>query len=231
MWSITAPRFEAAFAYTGLPELTIDVGGKFYLPFDDITWPHEQNLGSNTPPAVSGTFPQNGTRYGWNGIGLDGKYQAPHMAALGVKYELLPITLYLRFDAKFLGYGENETSGVTTKLELGPEIRGWLTANYKINDTFSAQAEGGIVYAGESEATRSGTGTSESWVAGSDAFLYGFGLGLQTNFAASSYVRIGATFTSGKGMGVSSTPTVDAESRVLGFASSFNVPIIMQVSF
>ncbi|MDR1128039.1 MAG: hypothetical protein LBL20_01905 [Treponema sp.] len=226
MWSITAPYFGAAFAFTGVTGLTVDVGGRFYLPFDDITWPHESGLGANNLPAA-GT----GTQYGWSGVGRDGKYQAPHWAALGVQYQLLPITLYLRFDVKFGGYGEGEVGTTTTKLELGPEIRGWLTANYKINDTFSAQAEGGIVYAGESKATRTGTGIDDSWTAGSDAFLYGFGLGLQTSFSASSYVRIGATFTSGKGMGVSSNPAVDAESRVLGYASSFNVPIIMQVSF
>jgi hypothetical protein len=244
MWGISAPYFGAAFAYTGLSGigLTIDVGGRFYLPFDDVTL-HEKDLGQNNAPSAPA-----GTHYGWGGftINSDGKYQAPHQASLGVKFELSPVTLYLLFNAKFAGYGEDTisaTSGGTTttteaKLELGPEIRGWLTANYKINDTFSAQAEGGMIYAGESDYTiktkLSGvtTGSSSlSWVAGSDAFLYGFGLGLQTTFVPGCWVRVGATFTSGLGMGVSGTSTVDAESRALPVASSFNVPITMQVSF
>jgi hypothetical protein len=236
MWSITAPRFEAAFALTAISGLTLDLGVKFYVPFSGVTWPHESVLGSNDN--ASWPAPPADTQYGF-GIGssaADGKYQAPHMVAVGVKYELLPITLFFRFDAKFLGYGEESisSSGVVVgngKLDLGSEMRAWLTANYKINDTFSAQAEGGIVYADKSKATVSTVGVSQSWTIGSDAFLYGFGLGLQTTFATDCWIRVGATFTSGKGMGISINPLEDAANRALPYASSFSIPILMQVSF
>jgi hypothetical protein len=248
-WTITAPHFGAAFAFTGLSEigLTIDVGGKFYLPFDGVQ-AHEGNLGENGGAMLGSAWP--GFFDSSPTASTSGKFQAPHMAALGVKFELLPVTLSLLFNAKFGGYGEGTSSDKSgtvvtkteTKLELGPEIRGWLTANYKINDTFSAQAEGGIIYAGESDysSTIKTSGApipipsvSSSYVAGSDAFLYGFGLGLQTTFAKDCWVRVGATFTSGLGMGTSATSTDgdDAKSRPLPIASSFNIPITMQVSF
>jgi hypothetical protein len=71
---------------------------------------------------------------------------------------------------------------------------------------------------------------SVDYVIGSDALLYGFGAGLQTTLADNCTIRVGATFTSGKGMGVSYT-TTDAKSVTLPLASSFAVPVIMSVSF
>jgi hypothetical protein len=220
-WGISAPKFEAAFAYTGMTGLTVDVGGKIYLPFDDVGYPHENVLGSNTEKAAAATDESN---YGWGSyISPQGKYQAPFVAALGVKYELDPLTLSLLVDGKFAGYGESPNGN---KLELGPEIRGWLTANYKLNDTFTAQAEGGVVYAGETKYKQSG---ADARTVGSDALLYGFGAGLQTTFGTDCTIRVGATFTSGNGMGVDSSG--NAKSKALPIASSFSVPVIMSVAF
>ncbi|MDR2096422.1 MAG: hypothetical protein LBP76_13045 [Treponema sp.] len=224
IWSISAPRFEAAFAYTGMEGLIVDVGGKFYLPFDDVSYPHESFLA----PTSNIDWPGSGAKFGWgNSIEKNGKYQAPFMVALGASYNLSALTLYLRFDAKFGSSGEYKNSGITHKLELGPEIKGWLTANYKLSDTLSAQAEGGLIYAGESIASK--TGASDI-VRGSDALLYGFGAGVQATLAENCTIKVGATFTGGKGVEVSSDSS-DAESVTLPFASSFTVPVIFSVSF
>jgi hypothetical protein len=193
IYSITAPKIEAAFAYTGVSNLTIDVGGKFSLPVTDPKT-EETVFGKDDGTETKGTF------------------KAPIVAALGVKYVAGSLTATFIVDGKFAG--SYQLKG-TDAIDLGIEIRPWVTVNYKINDTFTAQAEGGIVYAGDSE--------QDGKVVATGGVRYGFGAALQTTFAPSCTLRTGITYAGGEG--------VQEGKEALKLPGVFSVPFIFAVSF
>jgi hypothetical protein len=67
-WTIPAPRFEAAFAFTMIEGLLVDVGAKFYLPLDvedagyNVTWKMTES------PVIA-----LGARWNWNAISVAGR--------------------------------------------------------------------------------------------------------------------------------------------------------------
>jgi hypothetical protein len=196
IYSITAPRLEAAFGFTGVPNLTIDVGGKYYLPVTD--------------PKTEKTTGLLGAD---DGIETKGTFKAPISAALGVKYVAGSLTTYFIVDGKFAGsYQPKGTDAVN----LGIEVRPWVAVNYKINDTFTAQGEGGIVYAGDSK--------QDGHVVAAGGLRYGFGAYLQTNIGSSSYyVRTGVNYSGGEGA------ALGTEAKKLD--GIFNIPVLFSVSF
>jgi hypothetical protein len=192
--SITAPQIQAAFAFTGVPNLTVDVGGKYYLPVTD-------------PKAVETVLGAD------DGAEYKGTFHAPIVTALGVKYAAGNLTATFIVDAKFAGTYEEDGWGEA--IELGIEVRPWVTVNYKINDTFSAQGEGGIVYAGDSE--------QDGNVVAAGGVRYGFGAAIQTTFAPSCTLRTGITYAGGE----AAQSGTDAK-KLTGV---FSVPFIFGVSF
>jgi hypothetical protein len=194
IYAITAPQIQAAFAFTGVPNLTIDVGGKYSLPVTDPKG-EETALGLDDGAELKGTF------------------NAPIAAALGVKYIAGNLTAYLIADGKFAGSYQPDG---TDAIDLGFEVRPWVTVNYKINDTFTAQAEGGIVYAGDSE--------QDGHVVATGGVRYGFGAYLQSNIGSSSYyVRTGVSYSGGEGA------ALGTEAKKLN--GIFNVPVLFSVTF
>jgi hypothetical protein len=193
IYSITAPKIEFAFAFTGVSNLTIDVGGKYSLPVTDPKT-EETALGADDGTETRGTF------------------KAPIAAALGIKYVAGNLTAYLIADGKFAGSYQPDG---TDAIDLGIEVRPWVTVNYKINDTFTAQAEGGIVYAGDSE--------QDGHVVAAGGVRYGFGAALQTTFAPSCTLRTGVTYAGGEGAQVGTEA-----SKLPGV---FSIPFIFSVSF
>jgi hypothetical protein len=194
LWAITAPQIQAAFAFTGVPNLTIDVGGKYSLPVTDPK-AEETALGLDDGAETKGTF------------------KAPIAAGLGVKYVAGSLTAYFIVDGKFAGSYKPDG---TEAIDLGIEVRPWVTVNYKLNDTFTVQGEGGIVYAGDSE--------QDGHVVAAGGVRYGFGAYLQANIGSSSYyVRTGANYSGGEGAQIGT----DAK-KLNGI---FNVPVLFSVTF
>jgi hypothetical protein len=193
LWAITAPQIQAAFAFTGVPNLTVDVGGKYSLPVTDPK-PEEAFLGPDETE-VPGTF------------------KAPIAVGLGVKYVAGNLTATVIVDGKFAG---SYKLGTADAIDLGIELRPWLSVNYKLNDTFTVQGEGGIVYAGDSE--------RDGHVVAAGGVRYGFGGYLQANIGSSSYyVRTGVSYAGGEGAQLGT----DAK-KLDGI---FNVPVLFSVSF
>jgi hypothetical protein len=195
-----APEVQFAFAFTGVANLTVDVGVKYPLPVSDPESIPVLGLDSNNK------FP--------------GSFQAPISAALGVKYVAGNLTATVIADGKFAG--SYEPDGIPDPVKIGMEIRPWVTIQYKINDTFTAQGEGGIVFAGE---TKMG-----DIVVASSGMRYGFGAGVQTTFAPSCTLRAGVTYAGGERIGYNLT-TFAADPDPVKLNGVFSVPLIFGVSF
>jgi hypothetical protein len=198
-------RVELAFAYTGLAGLTLDVGGGFYLPFEDAKNAPKSYLTPATPLA-------------------EGKFSPGFKAGLGVKYAADPLTVNLILGGTFAQTWEDEISGQDVKATLGFRLRPYLTVAYKLNDTFTAQLEGGVDFVGD---TKVDAGNAGDWT-GDGAMNYGFGLGLQTTFAPSCTIRAGLTYAGGEAPG--DLPVqIDTKSKPL--TGAFQIPIVFAVAF
>jgi hypothetical protein len=211
-----APKVEAAFAFTGVPGLILDVGGKVWFPVSDP----EVDYIDSTTPSVQDLFHAGVTAKGysyWGGID----------AGLGLTYAASPLTATFIISAAKIGanfLAEEGAAGAPTgtsaeKVETttGMEVKPHVAVQYKLNDTFSAQVEGGVVFTGDSEEKKT-TGGNTTTTPTKGGLRYGFGAGLQTTVAPSCTIRTGITYAGGK----------NNEKDVI---SVFSVPIIFSVSF
>jgi hypothetical protein len=194
-----ATRIEAAFAFTGIKGLTIDLGGKVFLPVTD--------------PEIEATdkwddsYATEDYSY-WRGIGV----------GLGVKYAADPLTVNFIIDATRLGANSTyDPPAPESKIEtsLGFDLKPYVAVAYKLNDTFTAQVEGGLEFIGDGETTTTVAGASTTATIDGEV-RYGFGAGLQTTLAPSCTIKTGITFAGSN---------ADVDHGVL------SVPIIFSVSF
>jgi hypothetical protein len=195
-------KFELAFAYTGIEGLTLDVGGGFSLPFEDVH------------PAPANIFVP-------NTVVVDGKYAPGATAGLGLKYVTGPLTANFILGGTFLQSWEYQGA----KFEFGFRLRPYVAVQYKIDDTFTAQAEGGIDFYGDSKYDFGGGATFTR----KGGVNYGFGLGLQTTLAPSCTIRTGLTYAGGEVYGTTllSGTTIDPV-KLIG---AFSIPVVFSVSF
>jgi hypothetical protein len=196
---ISAPNIQAAFAFTGVPNLTVDVGGKFFLPVED--------------PKPEAAF------LGPSETEIPGTFKAPIEVGLGVQYAAGNLTAIFIVDGKFAGSVETAAISPNDPLELGMELRPWLTVRYKLNDTFTIQGEGGVIYAGDSEV--------DGNVVAAGGMRYGFGAGVQIDFvsAPNCRLRAGVTYAGGEGANFGNP---DDGKKLNGV---FNVPLAFSVEF
>jgi hypothetical protein len=198
-----APRIEAAFAFTGLPGLTLDVGGKFWIPVSDPEI-------DNTNVFADGFSLENYSYWGGIEVGL------------GVKYAADPLTVNFIIGGRFAASTTDETI-VNAKEEKkdGIALKPYVAVAYKLNDTFTAQVEGGLVFTGDGETTQTAAGTTTTTTVDGNV-RYGFGVGLQTTLAPSCTIRTGITFAGGNKENASG---VKQDKGVL------SIPIIFSVAF
>jgi hypothetical protein len=203
--TINNSRIELAFAYTGLAGLTLDVGGGFFLPFEDA---------KNAPPIYS--TPASPLQ--------EGKFSPGFKAGLGVKYVADPLTVNLLLGGTFAqAYEDEPAPGYDIKGTFGFRLKPYLTVAYKLNDTFTAQLEGGVDYAGDTKVTM---GEDKYTIDG--GMNYGFGLGLQTTFAPGCTIRAGLTYAGGEAPGALPF-RADTEAKAL--TGAFQIPIVFAVAF
>lgn len=207
-----APRVEAAFAYTGISGLTIDVGGKVYFPVSDPTIEVTSDY-KDVPDVKDNVFTLKNYSY-WKGIN----------AGLGVKYAADPLTVTFIVAGTFAGNSTDETTS-GTKIEISDAIslKPSVAVNYKLNDTFTVQGEGGITFTGDSETTTTTSGTAGDPVVTDGNVYYGFGAGLQTTIAPGYTIKTALTYAGG----TAKDSTTDKGTQ----KGVFSVPIIFSASF
>jgi hypothetical protein len=192
---ITAPRFEAAFAFTAVPNLTIDLGGKYFLLLEDPMVPARRNIytgGGRIPiPALPANTAGEDAKTGT--VERAGIFQAPQQVSLGVRYEIKnigPGTLILqgRADTAFWGYYQEPGKNIT---RIGPEIKASLWPSYRI-DTFTFQVETTMIYAGDW--TKYGEAVYKGGLG------YSFGAFVQKSFGSGCSILLGVTYSGGEGI-------------------------------
>jgi hypothetical protein len=190
----SAPRFEAAFAYTGMEGLVVDLGLKIYLPVSDwttdsYTWiDHEYSQMEKTP-----SF--------WN----------PIYVSLGGQYTAGDLGIAARVDLHFLGsvtYDAIANQELEVGLPFGLNFHLWPSYNLGFA---TIGLDFGIAYYGKTSYTFNGTkGDEDENEGGIDV---GFGLWLQKSFGNSSVrgglaYRVGTEKDGYKHQGVLSIPIV-----------------------
>jgi hypothetical protein len=183
LFKITAPRIEAAFAYTGIPGLTVDIGGKLPLPFDK--W-------ETSPPDIFEKEDETllDPIYRTYREGL--VWQAPYQASLGVKYRpsfLEPLEFAGRIDSKFLGY----MKGYKTEVHFAPEINihvwpSWDFSFARLILNFGYEWIGATY---DNNKILIGEGTPVALNGGNRV---GVGISLQKNFLSNCYVKGGVAW-------------------------------------
>jgi hypothetical protein len=149
---ITAPRLEAAFAFTGVNDLIVDLGIKYFFLLTDPQIPARRNESAEVqgiipipdfPSASSGVNSLTGTTE------LKGSYQAPQQVSLGARYQMDlgrgSLALQGRFDSKFFGWYQPARMNI---IRMGPEIKMSLWPSYRIDD-WTFQVETTMVYAAD----------------------------------------------------------------------------------
>jgi len=111
-FSITAPRIEAAFAYTGFSGLTVDIGGKLPLPFKDWDRGPSNIFEKEDEALLEAVYKSYKKGFIW---------QAPYQVSLGARFTpagLSALEIAGRLDSKFLGY----MKGNRDEMYFAPEL-------------------------------------------------------------------------------------------------------------
>jgi hypothetical protein len=114
-----ARRIEAAFAFTGMEGLVVDVGAKIPLAFKTIEYTDAYSIskdGKTTPYSVR--------------VEGDTTYQAPYQVSLGAGYTAGALDVKGRVDAQFAGSAKDDKN--KTEDNLGLNINAHLTPSYNL---------------------------------------------------------------------------------------------------
>jgi hypothetical protein len=120
IFSITAPRIEAAFAFTGAPGLTIDVGGKVPLPFKEWTRPVSNVFELEDESFITDSVYKS---YKNNNI-----WQAPYQVSVGANFTTGDLGLGGRADLRFGGY----TKATVTEMYFPMEVNFHIWPSYDL---------------------------------------------------------------------------------------------------
>ncbi|MDR2632913.1 MAG: hypothetical protein LBC51_04735 [Treponema sp.] len=196
-------RIEAAFAFTGVSGLVIDLGGKIPLAFDTY---------EVTDYPVGG-----GTGSGYVKITDDNKYQAPFQVSLGAGYTLDALDIKARVDGQFGG----KVSSDNYEYKLGPNINVHLWPSYKldaVSEGLSAGLDVGFEFIGKDtdkndKVINEGTSTEKN-----GGIRVGFGAWLKKTYGGAS-IKGGLAYH------------VGTEVNKVKDAGVFSVPVIFEYTF
>lgn len=185
-FSITAPKIEAAFAFMGVPGLTLDIGGKIPLPFKDWTRSTGDIFVKEDDAFITDTIYR---IYKNNYI-----WQAPYQISLGANFfpDSLDIGLGGRVDSKFGGYAKGTTTEMYFPVEINAHI--WPSYNFGFARLIvdfgfeyigpTRNEEGDIVQDGEPLTLNGGT-------------RIGAGISLEKRFAGNCVLKGGVAWKNG----------------------------------
>ncbi|MHB9293022.1 hypothetical protein Holit_02139 [Hollandina sp. SP2] len=162
--NLNVRRIEAAFAFTGVSGLVVDVGGKVPLAFTTYEQDYSSDFDSNpnTPDTTIRLKVTNGT-----------KYQAPFQVSLGAGFTADALDIKGRVDAQFGGYTEYEDD----KTEKGFDVNVHLWPSYNLGFA-TAGLDVGFNYIGETETN--GTTSNKG------GYQFGAGLWLKKAYGGAS---------------------------------------------
>jgi hypothetical protein len=183
VFNITAPRIEAAFAFTAFPDLMIDVGGKFPLPFKD--WERSpSNIFEKEDESLLDPI------YRIYRSGL--VWQAPYHAALGMRYQREAFQIAGRVDARFGG----NMKGHVTEVHFAPEVNFhvWPSWDFSFGRLILNYGYEWIGVSYDNNGNIIGDGTP---VAMNGGYRMGTGISLQKNILSNSFIKAGAAYKFG----------------------------------
>jgi hypothetical protein len=166
-----APRIEAAFAFTGVSGLVIDVGGKVPLPVDTY---YEEGVDTEKQPTGQYTKKSDDT------------YQAPYQVSLGAGYTADALDIKGRVDAQFGGKKDAEVDADDT--EQGFDVNVHLWPSYNLGFA-TAGLDLGFNYLGDTK--KNGETDTKG------GYLFGAGLWLKKSYGGSS-IKGGLAFSTGE---------------------------------
>ncbi|MDR2701390.1 MAG: hypothetical protein LBB72_03055 [Spirochaetaceae bacterium] len=179
-FAITAPRIEAAFAFTGISGLTIDIGGKFPLPFKDWDKGPDNIFEKEDEALLDAIY-----KYYKKGV----IWQAPYQASLGLQFTpngLDALEIAGRVDAKFLGY----MKGHAEEIYFAPEINIHLWPSWDFSGCRFI-LDVGFEYIGATYNKNEELVGKGSPAALNGGYRLGAGFSVQKNFTKSSLVKGG----------------------------------------
>jgi hypothetical protein len=182
-FSINAPRIEAAFAFTGVDGLLIDIGGKAPLPFKDWDRGPDNIFEKEDEASLDAIYKYYKKGFIW---------QAPYQASLGVRFRpgaVEGLEIAGRVDAKFLGY----MKGHAEEIYFAPEINAHLWPSYDF-DVCRLIFDVGFEYIGASYNKNKELVGKNSPVALNGGYRIGAGLSVQKNFINNSLVKGGIAY-------------------------------------
>jgi hypothetical protein len=182
-FSITAPRIEAAFAFTGVPGLVIDIGGKFPLPFKDWDKGPDNIFEKEDEALLDSIYKFYKKGFVW---------QAPYQASLGLRFTpngLENLEIAGRADAKFLGY----MKGHTEEIYFAPEINAHLWPSWN-SSVCRIIFDIGFEYIGASYNKNKELVGKDSPVALNGGYRIGTGFSVQKKFTNNSLVKGGVAY-------------------------------------
>jgi hypothetical protein len=182
-FSITAPRIEVAFAFTGIPGLLVDIGGKVPLPFRDWDRGSDNIFEKEDETLLDPIYKTYKKGFIW---------QAPYQASLGLKFTpnaLDQLELALRVDTKFLGF----MKGHTDEIYFAPQINVHFWPSWDFFGTMLI-LDAGFEYIGATYNKNRefiGKGTPVEMNGG---VRFGAGLSVQKNIINNCFVRGGIAY-------------------------------------
>jgi len=183
IFSITAPRIEAAFALSEIPGLLINIGGKVPLPFKN--WEEERtNIFDKVDESLLDPI------YAAYRSGL--VWQAPYHVALGLRFspvKLSSLEIACRADAKFGG----SVKGHTTEVYFAPEVNfhfwpSWEFSFARLILNFGYEYIGRTF---DNNDRTVGEGTPAAMTGG---HRIGIGISLQKNIISNCYIKAGIAY-------------------------------------
>ncbi|MDR2632116.1 MAG: hypothetical protein LBC51_00645 [Treponema sp.] len=209
-------RIEAAFAFTGMQGLVIDLGGKIPLGFktyeitdfeiESATDPIYTIDNSTTPTPTVKVTPGTLAETGRVLIEDDTTYQAPYQISLGAGFTADALDIKGRVDALVGGNAKTDN----WEYNLGPQINVHLWPSYNLGFA-TAGLDVGFNFIGDSE-VKSGTTTTTK-----GGYQFGIGAWLKKTYGASS-IKGGLALSLG-------------EVNEVKQSTVFSIPIIFDYSF
>jgi len=180
IFTITGPRIEAAFAYTGVPGLTIDIGAKVPLPFKNWEASPSNIFEKEDESLLDPVYRAYKSGLVW---------QAPFHAALGLQYQIESFEFAGRVDARFGG----SMKGHVTEVFFAPEINVhiWPSLDFSFGrvilnlgyEWFGASYDNNGIIIGD--------GTPAALNGG---YRIGMGLSIQKNILTNCFVKGGVAY-------------------------------------
>jgi hypothetical protein len=182
-FSITAPRFEAAFTYTGFPGLVMEIGGKIPLPFKDWDRGPSNIFEKEDEAMMDAIYKYYKTGFIW---------QAPYTASLGARFtpnSLDQLEIAGRIDGKFLGY----MKGHKDEIYFAPEVNAHLWPSWDFS-ICRLILDLGFEYIGAAYNKNGELAGKGSPAALNGGYRFGMGFSVQKNFKSNSLIKGGVAY-------------------------------------